>query len=117
MSQNESIGFVETIGLAAAIHAADVMLKSANVRVETMANADAGLITVICKGDLASCNAAVDSAKAAVAEMGTCFNTNRIPRPSNDVDLLLHDHIENMLVGEPESASTPKTSKTKKTKK
>ena len=80
MNQNESMGFIETIGLAAAIAAADIMLKSANVKVETVANADAGLITVICTGDLASCNAAVDAAKAAVTVGGTYFNSSRIPK-------------------------------------
>ncbi|MEH0018524.1 MAG: BMC domain-containing protein [Desulfobacter sp.] len=97
MSDNESMGFVETIGLAAAIQAADIMVKSANVKVETVANADAGLITVICRGDLASCNAAVDAAKAGIGEMGTFFNANRIPRPSTDVGVLVDDHIGNML--------------------
>ena len=112
MSQNESMGFVETIGLAAAIHAADVMVKSANVTVESVANADSGLITVICKGDLASCNAAVDAAKAAVAQMGTCFNSNRIPRPSSDVNRLVDDHIGNMVI--PPKPQKPGKKKTKK---
>jgi ethanolamine utilization protein EutM len=117
MNQNESMGFVETIGLAAAIQAADVMVKSANVRIENVANADSGLITVICKGDLASCNAAVDAAKAAVDVMGTCFNSNRIPRPSVDVESLVDDHIGNML--KPAESEKPgKTDKkSKKTKK
>lgn len=114
MNQNESMGFVETIGLAAAIHVADVMIKSANVKVESVANADSGLITVICKGDLASCNAAVDAAKTAVSQMGTCFNSNRIPRPSSDVDTLVNDHIGNMLI-KPKPA--PKAKRTPKAKK
>ncbi|MEE4363524.1 MAG: BMC domain-containing protein [Desulfotignum sp.] len=97
MSQNESMGFVETIGLAAAIQAADIMMKSANVTVKTVANADAGLITVICRGDLASCNAAVDAAKAALPTP-SFFNSNRIPRPSSDVGVLVRDHIGNMII-------------------
>ena len=111
MNQNESMGFVETIGLAAAIHAADAMVKSANVKVESVANADSGLITVICKGDLASCNAAVDAAKEAVSQMGTCFNSNRIPRPSGDVNKLIDDHIGNMLI---QTKPVKKTQKTKR---
>lgn len=110
MRQNESMGFVETIGLAAAIQAADIMVKSANVTVETVANADAGLITVICRGDLASCNAAVDAARAGISTTA-CFNSHRIPRPSSDVDVLVKDHIGNMIIsGKP-------TKKTKSTKK
>lgn len=115
MNQNDSMGFVETIGLVAAIEAADVMIKSANVKVESVANADSGLITVICTGDLASCNAAVDAAKTSVAGVSTCFCSNRIPRPSSDVAVLVDDHIGNMIL--PKSDPTPKAKKTKKTKK
>ncbi|WP_022667384.1 BMC domain-containing protein [Desulfospira joergensenii] len=110
MSQNESMGFIETVGIATAIQAADVMVKSANVKVETVANADAGLITVICKGDLASCTAAVDSAKAAISVTGTCFNSNQIPRPSSDVDVLIKDHVGNM-IRPPKPIKKTKTSK------
>lgn len=110
MSQNESMGFIETIGISTAIQAADVMLKSATVKVETVANADAGLITVICRGDLASCDAAVDAACAAVtASGGTCFNSNRIPRPSPDAEGLVNDHIGNMV-----KPAKPAKGKTKK---
>lgn len=113
MNQNDSMGFVETIGLVAAIEAADVMIKSANVKVASVANADSGLITVICTGDLASCSAAVDAAKASVAGVSTCFCSNRIPRPSSEVAALVDDHIGNMILPQP----APKAKKTKKTKK
>ena len=107
MNQKESMGFVETIGLVAAIEAADIMVKAANVKIETVANADSGLITVICTGDLASCNAAVDAAKGAISQKGAAFSSNRIPRPSSEVQRLISDHIENML--EPGTTETPKT--------
>lgn len=107
MNPNESMGFVETIGLAAAIEAADVMVKSANVKIETVANADSGLITVICTGDLASCDAAVHAAKAAAGVVGKTFNSNLIPRPSSDLQCLVSDHIGNMLVT-PKKAAKPK---------
>jgi len=115
MNQNDSMGFVETIGLVAAIQAADVMVKSANVKIETVANADSGLISVICTGDLASCNAAVDAAKSAVSVLSTCVNSNKIPRPSSDVQSLVSDHIGNMLKpAAPEKEAPPKKGKAKK---
>lgn len=117
MNQNDSMGFVETIGLAAAIEVADIMVKSANVRIETVANADGGLITVICRGDLASCNAAVDAAKAKVSTRGTYFNSNRIPRPSSDVTRLINDHIENLIQLDITDSVKAEPEKTKKTKK
>lgn len=117
MDQNDSMGFVETIGFASAIEAADVMVKSANVKIETVANADSGLITVICTGDLASCNAAVNAAKTAVGAIGKIFNSNQIPRPSSDIQSLIGDHVDNMIetkkVAQPK-ATTPTTRKTKK---
>jgi len=91
------MGFVETFGIAAAIEAADIMLKAANVKVKTVANADAGLITVFCHGDLASCQAAVDAAKAGPAVSGNCINSHSIPRPSQDVQGLVDKHIGNLL--------------------
>ena len=67
MAENEALGFVETRGLVAAIEAADAMVKAARVRIKTVGNADAALISVICEGDLAACAAAVDAGKAAFA--------------------------------------------------
>ncbi|RLB93374.1 MAG: ethanolamine utilization protein [Deltaproteobacteria bacterium] len=117
MNQNDSKGFIETIGLVAAIQAADVMLKSANVRVEAVANADGGLITVICTGDLASCNAAVDAAKATISTTDTYFNSNQIPRPDSDVQWLISDRIGSMVkLGETGRSQTP-AKESKKTRK
>ncbi len=50
MAENEALGFVETMGLVAAVEAADAMVKAARVRIKTVGNADAALITVICEG-------------------------------------------------------------------
>jgi len=63
MAEHEAMGFVETQGLVAAIEAADAMVKAARVRIKTVGNADAALISVICEGDLAACAAAVDAGK------------------------------------------------------
>ena len=93
MSSNESLGFVETVGLVAAIEAADAMVKTAQVRVKTVCNADAALLSVICTGDLAACKAAVDAGKAAAAGVGDCVNSNLIARPDNGIDAFIDDDI------------------------
>ena len=93
MNQKESMGFIETIGLVAAIEAADVMVKSANVSVETVANADAGLITVICKGDLASCNAAVDAAKASLENNCPKISSKNQTETGLCLHVTVHDRI------------------------
>ena len=68
MANNNSFGFVEAYGMVAAIEAADAMVKAARVRVKTVLNADVGMLSVICEGDLAACKAAVDAGKAAASE-------------------------------------------------
>jgi microcompartment protein CcmL/EutN len=93
MAQNESLGFVETYGLVAAVEAADAMVKAARVRVKTVVNADLGLLSVICEGDLAACAAAVNAGKAAAAGVGDCISTNLIPRPDVDTEELIDKYI------------------------
>jgi microcompartment protein CcmL/EutN len=118
MASSDSLGFVETYGLVAAMEAADAMVKAANVRVKTVANADAGLISVICEGDLASCGAAVDAGKAAAARIGQCLNSNLIPRPDDGVSTMLNSHMGEMTIGPkkraPKQASKSQGAKGKK---
>lgn len=115
MSSNESLGFVETVGLVAAIEAADAMVKTAQVRVKTVCNADAALLSVICTGDLAACRAAVDAGKAAASRVGDCVNGNLIARAADGVDRFIQDDIGSLL----ETVKAPKAAKaeTKKSKK
>ena len=107
MSSKESLGFVETVGLVAAIEAADAMVKTAQVRVKTVCNADAALLSVICTGDLASCKAAVDAGKAAASRVGDCVNSNLIARPDDGVDAFISGEIGPLF----EPAKTPQASK------
>ena len=93
MTTDDAMGFVETIGLVAAIEAADAMAKAARVRIKTVVNADAGLLAVICEGDVAACQAAVDAGRAAASRVGQCVSTNLIPRPYSDVDALIVEKI------------------------
>lgn len=86
---DESLGFVETMGLSAAIEAADAMGKAARVRVKTVMNADAGLISVVCAGDLAACVAAVDAGAAASGRMGGFLRKNVIARPFGDTSFMV----------------------------
>jgi len=116
MASSDSLGFVETYGLTAAIEAADAMVKAANVRVKTVANADAGLISVICEGDLASCGAAVDAGKAAAARIGQCLNSNLIPRPDDGVGVMLNSHMGEMIIG-PKKGAPKQAGKNAKAKK
>ncbi|MBZ4660543.1 MAG: hypothetical protein JG766_2466 [Desulfacinum sp.] len=97
MAGNDSLGFVETIGLVTAVEVADAMSKAASVRIKTVANADAGLISVICEGDLASCMAAVDAGKAAAARLGQVVATNLIARPDNSLEGYLSQQVPSIV--------------------
>lgn len=92
----DALGFVETFGLTAAIEAADAMGKSARVRVKSVCNADAGLITVICEGDIAACKAAVDAGTAAARRMNGFLSSNLIARPYEDAGELITKHVGSM---------------------
>jgi ethanolamine utilization protein EutM len=64
----EALGLVECRGLVAMIEAADAMVKSANVRLVGWEKIDAGLVTAIVRGDVASVKSAVDAGAAAGKE-------------------------------------------------
>ena len=58
---SEAIGMIETRGYTGSIEATDAMVKAANVSISKTIPIGGGLITVICKGDVASVKAAVDA--------------------------------------------------------
>ncbi len=61
----KSLGFVEVVGVTAAIDALDIMCKSADVKFVSWERKLGGrLVTVIVEGDISSVNAAVESAVA-----------------------------------------------------
>jgi len=109
MAEHEALGFVETRGLVAAIEAADAMVKAARVRIKTVGNADAALISVICEGDLAACRAAVDAGKAAAARVGDLVGSNLIPRPDGDTEMLVAERIDTIMPRKPGPADKPQS--------
>lgn len=80
-----ALGLVETLGLVAAIEAADAMLKAADVRLVRKHRVDPGRISHIVVGETAAVQAAVDAGTAAAARLGKVFGSLVIPRPSDDV--------------------------------
>lgn len=88
MSQ-EALGMVETRGLVAAIEAADAMCKSANVSLIGTEKIGSGLVTVMVRGDVGAVKSAVESGSAAAGKLGELVATHVIPRPHNDVEMIL----------------------------
>lgn len=82
----EAIGMVETRSLAAAIEAADAMVKAANVRIMDFQIVGSGLVSVTVAGDVGAVTAAVESGKYRGAQVAEVVSANVIPRPHDEVD-------------------------------
>ena len=80
-----AIGMVETKGYTGAIEATDGMSKAANVTISRSIAIGGGLITVICRGDVASVKAAVDAGSRAAAKVGELVASHVIPRPNDEL--------------------------------
>jgi ethanolamine utilization protein EutM len=77
----EALGLVETRGFVGMIEAADAMVKTANVVFVGWQKVDAGLVTAIVRGDVASVKAATDAGAAAARKVGELIGVHVIPRP------------------------------------
>lgn len=88
-----AIGIIETIGLAAAIEAADVCLKSANVTLIgyelTKGN---GMTVVKVEGNVGAVKAAIEAASVAVNKVSKVYSKKVIPRPSDSIDYLIRNN-------------------------
>lgn len=98
-----ALGLIETRGFVGAIEAADVMVKTANVRIIGKEIVRDGLVTVQIIGEVAAVKAAVDAGAAAAARVGTLISQHVIPRPI--------DEIEHILAGIPHENTPRATSK------
>jgi len=82
---NEAIGMIETKGYTGSIEATDAMAKAANVSIARTISIGGGLITVICRGDVASVKAAVDAGSKAASKVGELVASHVIARPHEDL--------------------------------
>lgn len=78
-----SLGFVETAGLVLAIQVADAMAKAAEVEIVSAHKVDGLRICVICKGDVAACQAAVETGAMLAQSTGGLLGYNIIPSPAD----------------------------------
>ncbi len=85
----EALGLVETRGLVAAIEAADQMCKAANVTLIGTEKIGSGLVTVMVRGDVGAVKSAVEAGSGAAGRLGELVATHVIPRPHNDVEMIL----------------------------
>lgn len=95
----QALGMIETKGALAAVEAADVMLKAADVALVEKNVIGGGLVTVTVTGDVAAVKAAVEAGASAVNRLGDSFLVTEhvIARP--------HEQIEDLLGPEKEPDS------------
>lgn len=92
MAQDQSLialGMVETKGLVGSIEAADAMVKAANVVLIGSEYVGGGFVTVMVRGDVGAVKAATDAGAAAAKRVGELVSVHVIPRPHEDVEMIL----------------------------
>ena len=86
---NEAIGMIETKGFIALVEATDAMMKAANVEFHSWDKVSSGLATAIVTGDVAAVKAATDAGAGAASRVGEVVSVQVIPRPHEDIDVVL----------------------------
>ena len=114
---DKALGMVETKGLVGAIEAADAMTKAANVVLVGYRKIGMGYVTVLVRGDVGACKAAIDAGASAAQRVGELISTHLIPNPHEDVEGVL-PHLGKEEVQELEDLKkSVKNQEKKKTKK
>lgn len=91
----QAIGFIETLGMAPAVHAADQMLKAADVTLVSYENVGSTLVTIMVSGDVAAVEASVNAGRMAAESIGKMTACNVIPRPVHGVHAIVQSHKAN----------------------
>ncbi len=84
-----SYGFIETRGYIAAVVAADAMVKAAKVELLNFRKVGAAFVTIIVKGDLAACQAAVSAGTEAAKRIGHLVSSHIIANPYEDTQAMM----------------------------
>lgn len=88
----KSLGLIETVGLTAAIEAADTAVKAANVElVGYELTRGGGMVVVKVEGDVGAVNAAIMAAQIAASKINRIVSVKVIARPATDIERLVHN--------------------------
>ncbi|MBD3383371.1 BMC domain-containing protein [candidate division KSB1 bacterium] len=85
----QALGLIETRGFVGVVEAADAMVKAANVELIGKTQVGGGFVSVMIRGDVGAVKAAIDAGAAAAEKVGELISVHIIPRPHEDVALLL----------------------------
>lgn len=107
----QSLGLIETVGLAVAVEAADAAMKSASVTLLGYElTKGGGLVTVKLTGEVGAMNAAVAAGVAAASRIGEVYAWKVIARTASGIeDLLVSQETRAAAPAEPEPAPAPQT--------
>ena len=110
----QALGLIETRGLVGAIEAADAMVKAAKVKFLGRQKVKGGLVAVMVTGDVGAVKAAVDAGAAACEQVGKLVSAHVIPRPHDDIDMMIPVQPETEKAPEakkPQRKATPRKQK------
>ncbi|BDR67239.1 BMC domain-containing protein [Clostridium tetani] len=87
----QALGLIETKGLLAAVEAADVMVKSADVSIIEKTYVGGGLVTISVTGDVGAVKASIEAGAAAVKNLNEEFLVSEhvIPRPHEELESII----------------------------
>ncbi len=85
----QALGLIETIGMTAAIEAADKCIKSANVQLVGYELSTGGLVTIKIQGDVGAVKSAINAAKTSASRLNEVISTLIIPRPASDIQYIV----------------------------
>jgi len=108
-----ALGLIETKGLIGAIEAADVMVKTANVKLVGKEKITAALVTIKVIGEVAAVKAAVDAGAAAAQRVGQLISAHVIPRPDDQLDGFILDITLDDLQSNRSKANSKKVKKSR----
>ncbi|KAF0111798.1 MAG: eutM [Chloroflexi bacterium] len=94
-----ALGMVETRGLVGAVEAADAMVKAANVVLIGSEYVGGGFVTVMVRGDVGAVKAATDAGAAAAKRIGELVSVHVIPRPHQDIEMILPQNSKGSIGG------------------
>ncbi|OHB69133.1 MAG: ethanolamine utilization protein EutM [Planctomycetes bacterium RBG_13_63_9] len=95
----EALGMIETRGFVVLVEASDAMIKAANVEFLGWDKVGSGLVTAFVTGDVAAVKAATDAGAAAGSRIGEVVSVQVIPRPHDDLGVVLPPGARSKRVG------------------
>ncbi len=87
------------------IEAADAMVKAANVTLIGSEYTGGGFVTVMVRGDVGAVKAATDAGAAAAKRVGELVSAHVIPRPHEEVEMILPQRTKGSFGGRSESSA------------